>query len=95
MDNETIEKLLRENLEYNKKIFEIAKRTKRFILWSEIFSVIKVLVFVIPLVLAVIYAVPILREALATYNQLMESLNKAGTLPGQMPENILKSFLGN
>lgn len=85
--------MLRENLEYNKKIYDVCHKTKRYIFWSEIFSLIKVVVFVVPLVIAIIYAVPLLKEALATYNDLMEQLNKAGNLPSQMPENILNQLL--
>jgi len=92
---EDIRKLLRENLEYNKKIYEVCAKTRRYILWSQIFGIIKLVVFIVPLILAVIYAVPILKEAFATYNQLMTELNKAGNLPSQMPENIIKSLLGN
>ena len=88
-----IQKLLHENLEYNKKIYEVCLKTKRYIFWSQIFGIVKVLVFVVPLVIAIIYAIPLLKEALATYNQLMTELNKAGNLPSQMPENILNQLL--
>jgi hypothetical protein len=88
-----LQKLLHENLEYNKKIFEVCVKTKRYIFWSEVFSIVKMLVFVVPLIIAVIYAIPLLQEALATYNQLMGELNKAGNLPSQMPENILNQLL--
>lgn len=82
--------MLRQNLEYSKGIHKMMVRTQRYILWSQIFSIIKLVIIIVPVVLAILYAVPILREAIETYKQLMGNIGGGSSVPG----DFLKGFLG-
>ena len=66
-----IQNLLEQNLEYNKAIYQLAKKTKRYMLVAQIMGVIKILLIVIPVILAVIYLPPLLKTWLGPYQELL------------------------
>jgi len=70
-NNEEIKQLLEKNLEYNMAIYEMAKKTKRYILISQIMGVVRILVFAVPLILALIYLPPLIKNYMAPYQELL------------------------
>lgn len=71
VSNEQIEKLLKENLEYNKAIFELAKKTKRYMLMAQIMGILKILIIVVPLILALIYLPSLIKGYTSQFQDLM------------------------
>jgi len=80
--NKRIEKLLEENLELNKKILESADVTRRYIKFIRIFNVFKILLIIIPLVLALIYVPPFFQRVLNVYDEIL----------GVSPFEVLQDF---
>lgn len=71
-----LKELLEENLKYAKAIYWSVEKVRRHILWQRIFSLIYILVlFVIPLILAIIYLPPFMRSYLSPYMELLQSVN--------------------
>lgn len=62
--------LLEQNLKYTKAIYESTEKTRRYIRRDQIFGMIRVLIILLPIVAAVIYAQPylkFLRESLGQF----------------------------
>jgi hypothetical protein len=89
---EEIKKLLQKNLEYSKLNHEMLLKVRRYILIQQIFSVLKIVIIVIPLVLAMFYALPFLKESLLTYQNILSEFDKATGGTGGT-QNILQQIL--
>lgn len=66
-----LKKLLQDNLEYSKSIYLLVKKIQRWLLWQRIFSVLKWLMILIPIILGIIY-LPVLSDWVA---EIQENLN--------------------
>jgi len=89
---EEIKQLLKKNLEYSKLNHEMLLKVKRYILIQQIFSILKIVIIVIPLVLAMFYALPFLKESLLTYQNILSEFDKATGGSG-MSQEILQQIL--
>ena len=93
VSNEEIKQLLEQNLEYNKAIYEMAKKTKRYMLIVQIMGVLKILIIVVPLVLAFIYLPPLLKNFMAPYQELMGDNSIMDQLQGLQGTEQLQNLL--
>jgi len=87
-------KLLEQNLEYNKAIYEISKKTKRYMLMAQIMGVIKILLIVVPIVLAIIYLPPLIKVYLQPYQELMGGSSIIDQIKELQGTEQLKDVLG-
>ncbi len=69
-DDRTLEDLVKENLYLSREIFEQTKKVRRYILVGQIFSVIKTILIIGPIIVAIIYLPPLIRELFGTYSAL-------------------------
>ncbi len=65
-----IKGLLKQNLEYTKQALEQQEKTKRYIIWLKIVNLIKLLVILVPIILALLYLPPVLRDFFEKYKEL-------------------------
>ena len=82
--------LINKNFEYTKEIYEQMHKIRRHMMWQTILGVLKLLVIVIPLVVLVIFGIPILRQVVGDYNGVMQQLNginQGGSI------DLLKNFV--
>lgn len=108
MLEEEIKRLLLQNLAKTSALEAEIKKIRHYQIWQQIFGVIKVVVIVVPVVLAVLYAIPLFKQALATYQGLIGGVsslqNKTGQVNfleilngvnggGKITENQIKQFL--
>lgn len=77
MLEEEIKQLLQKNLEYSKETHKILLKVKRYILMQHIMNILKLILIIVPLVLAIFFAVPYLRETLKLYQNMMKEFNTA------------------
>lgn len=68
---EEIKRLLQKNLEYTKEIHAEVLKIKKKLMWQKIFSIIKVVIVLIPLIIGLIYAIPFLQQAAEAYGQVL------------------------
>lgn len=86
--------LLNENLALTRAILEKTEKTRRYILFGQIAGVVKIILVVAPLVAGVIYLGPLLKQALASYQELLGGGVGGGALPGGGPwESVLQNKL--
>ncbi len=53
------------------KIYENTEKTRRYVFWGRIMSLIYLLLIVVPLILAFIYLPPLLKNTLAPYQEFL------------------------
>lgn len=67
IDNSTIEKLLRENIELNQKIYESCQKTEKYIFFVKAFNIFKFILVLIPVVIGILYLIPIVGDFIEMY----------------------------
>jgi hypothetical protein len=81
--DEQFKKLLEENLNYSKAIYQSVRKTERYIFWGRVLNLIKLILIIAPIILAIIYLPPLIDQAFKAYKELL------GPLGG---EEVLKQF---
>ena len=66
-----LRKLLQENLEISKELQEMTKKINRWVVWQRFWSVLKILIIVIPIVIGVLYLPPLVHKMVEPYQQLL------------------------
>lgn len=79
---QNLEKLVRENLKLTSEVLELTKKTKRYIVFGQVLNVLKIVLIIGPIVLAIIYLPPIIREFISTYSDLLGSGTGSTILQG-------------
>ena len=69
--DEEIKKLLEKNLELNTEIHEMVKSIKNYVVWARIFSILKILIILVPIILGIIYLPALLGNAFGQYKELL------------------------
>ncbi len=78
-ESERVTALLEENLELSKQILASSERARRYILWGQVMSFVKVFLVVIPLVLGYWFLKPFLSSAFSTYRDLLGDATASGS----------------
>ena len=76
-----LKRLIEENMKYTKAAYVLADKTRKYIRWLELFAIVKFILILIPIVLAIIYLPPFIKNVLSTYQ---EFFNSAESLSGLM-----------
>jgi hypothetical protein len=89
--------LLEKNLEMTQEVYNICQKVKSHMFWANIWSVFKIVVIIIPLIIGFLYLPPLLKNAFDQYNKLLNSTNsQTNNQDGVQLKNFnLKSLLGN
>lgn len=66
-----LHKLLQENVEISKELQEMTKKISRWIVWQRFWSVLKILIIVIPIVVGLLYLPPLVHKMVEPYEQLL------------------------
>jgi len=77
MHEEEIKQLLQKNLEYTKEMHKMLVKVRRYILMQHIMNILKLILIIVPLVFAIFFAVPYLRETMKLYQNMMQEFNTA------------------
>lgn len=72
-ENEEIKKLLELNLQKNEEILKISRDIKKYIKWQNIWSSLRFVLIVIPIVLGFIYLPPLFKDVFKTYSDLLNN----------------------
>ena len=57
-----LQKLLKQNLEISKDLYEMTKKIKRWVTMQRVWSIVKILIILIPIVLGAIYLPPLISQ---------------------------------
>ncbi len=95
LDEEKIEKLLEKNLEEIQEIKKEVDYIKRYVFWSKVWSFSKIFFIVLPLIIGYIYLIPIFKNVLSQYVDLLGIQGGLKNMPAneQVPANIINNFL--
>ena len=63
--------LLKENLKVTQEILDLSKYIKKYIVWQKVVFWFKLVVILIPVILAVIYLPPFLKGAFTSFQELL------------------------
>lgn len=66
------------------KIYENTEKTRKYILWGKVMSLIYIILIIVPLILAVIYLPPMLESVIQPYKELLGDDPKATQLLEQI-----------
>ncbi|MFA4834246.1 MAG: hypothetical protein WC619_05415 [Patescibacteria group bacterium] len=91
-----IKKLLEENLKLTGEIHKMVKSIKSYMFWQNVWSFLKILIIVVPIVIGIIYLPPLLKGVFQQYKSLLgggDGLNlESGS--GNPLESLLKGSGG-
>lgn len=63
--------LLQANLERSEEILKISREVKKYMRWQSIWSTIRTLLIVAPLIVGFIYLPPLIKDYIASYQSLL------------------------
>ena len=70
-DQKELEKLLQDNLKYSKVIYERIRKIEKAITWMKVFSILRIIIIVVPIVLAILYLPPLWKKTMQKYQGLL------------------------
>jgi len=93
-----IKELLEENIELSKKVLISSEKTRKYMRASQIMGIVRLLIILVPVILAILYIPPFLTKFSDTFGKLYggEQFNILEALKGQgtnMNFDDVKSFL--
>ena len=81
-NNKDMGELLKKNLELNEEMYKMIKSIKRYVITQRIFGILKLLIIVVPIILGLIYLPPLIKSAIAPYQELLGDSPWANLIPG-------------
>ncbi len=73
----SLEKLLKKNIELNEKIYESCQKTEKYIHFVKAFNIFKFIIIFIPIILGVLYVIPLLGGFMDMYKDLFTNVGEA------------------
>lgn len=68
---EEMKKLMDKNISLSEDVLVLTKKINNFVIWQRIFGVLKIAIFIIPIVLGFMYLPELLGNAFAPYKELL------------------------
>ncbi len=87
----SLKELMEKNLKWSQIIYEQNRKINNKLLWAAIFSWIKLILIVVPLILAYIYLQPMISGVLKQYGSLLGMEQQSDSKPVSM-DSLLKMF---
>ncbi|MEK7067376.1 MAG: hypothetical protein AAB956_00055 [Patescibacteria group bacterium] len=78
-DQQTLEDLMKENLELTKELQRQMRSVRHYLLWQKIVSIFYLIIIIGPIIIGIIYLPPLLKNVVAPYQELLGG-NKSGGL---------------
>jgi len=75
------------------EIYEKVNKLHKHMMWSRVFSILKILIIIIPIILAIIYLPPMLENVFAPYKELLNTTQQGKEmLQGFDINSLLKMY---
>lgn len=85
-------KLLKENLEISQEILRLSQKVQRYIFWQRIIGWFYIVLIVGPIILAIIYLPPLLKNTISQYQDLLGQVDgtqgQINQLKQELPKNL-------
>jgi len=69
-----IAQLLRANLEKSEEVLKVSQNIKNYMRWQNIWSIIRLLVIIIPIIIGIIYLPPLIKNYIQQYKTLISGI---------------------
>jgi len=69
--DEEVKKILEKNQEMITETLELSRKMKKYMLFQQVFGVLRLLIIMIPIILSIIYLPPLLKSAFKQYENLL------------------------
>lgn len=79
-NKKTTEQLLKETIKQNKKIIKEVENLKKLFIRNQIMSYVRTIIIITPIVIAILYLIPVVSDFLKVYQPLIEYFDKAKDL---------------
>lgn len=79
---QSVEQLLEENLILTREIYRLTEKTRRYMLMGQILGAIKLVLILAPLIAAIVFLPPYLKQAFSTYSELLGAGSGQTLMPG-------------
>jgi len=93
-NTDSLKELIEKNIKWSQVIYEQNKKIKRRLDWMIIAGYLKLLIIIAPIILALIYLPPILKDLINQYSNLVGSIPFGGGANGQVNE-VLSQVSGS
>ncbi|MBI1961676.1 MAG: hypothetical protein HYS45_03170 [Parcubacteria group bacterium] len=70
-DPASLARMMRENLELSREILEHTRKTRKYLLFGQILNVVKIVLIIGPIIIALIYLPPLIKQLFGTYSELL------------------------
>ena len=88
VEEKSMQEMLQEALEISKKNQKDIRYIKRFVIWSQVWGALKILLILVPIILGILYLPPFLEQWLGSYQGM---LNGSGATSGNtILDNLIK-----
>lgn len=77
-----LEELLAENLALTKEIYALTEKTRRYIYFAQVATVVKIILIVGPLIVAALFLPPYLKQIFSSYKELLGNGTGQTTVQG-------------
>lgn len=79
-DKQTLEGLIKENLELTKELQRQVRSVRRYLLWQRIVGIFYLIIIIGPIIIGLIYLPPLIKNAIGPYQSLLEGVEKVNGL---------------
>ena len=69
--NDKLKALVEKNIEISQEILGLAKYFKKYIFWRKVFTYLRIILILVPLIIAFVYLPPFLRDLLKSFQALI------------------------
>ncbi len=76
-NNPSLERLLKENIKLNEKIYKSCQKTEKYIYFIKSFGIVKTILIVIPIIIGILYLIPIVGDFIGVYKELFTEAGEA------------------
>lgn len=76
---EEMKELMNKNISLSEDVLALTKKINNFIVWQKVFGVVKIVIFIIPIILGFIYLPPLLKNVFASYEKVLGTADHANT----------------
>lgn len=88
-----IKKLLEKNIKLSEEILTLTTKTRKYLFWQQVYGFFKILIFVVPIIIGVIYLPALLRDLIAQYGGLFGLGNGSEQISPELLKQIPQGVL--
>jgi len=90
--DQDLRSLIEKNLKWSQLIFEQNKKIKRWMMWTTISSYVRIFLFVLPLIAAIIFLPPLIKPLLDQYSSVLSGVNSVNNATNMNTNDLINQI---